>query len=194
MKSIVGFGASSMQGVGDSQGGFFSRVARRNEGSGLVFHNLGIGGNTLAEMLERRHEVPSLNPAAIVVMLGCNDLPRVGDGTPERRSNVDEYTWRVDQLLASLDAPQLFFISSFAVSEELTGVSPAVFAEYMTVSLEAATRHGYDVWDFYGETRDEAASLWAEDGLHVADDGHERIAQGLETWIAKHFPAETSSD
>ncbi len=191
MQRIVGFGASSMQGVGDSAGGSFARVARHFTDTELVFDNHGIGGNCLADMLPRVAAAMTPPPDALIVLLGCNDLPRQPDGSPEKRTTLPVYTKRVGELLGKLDAPKKLFVTSFAVAPKV-GIDPALFEAHMDAALAAARLHGYETWDLFRETRAEAAPFWADDGVHFNDDGHAYIAAHVISWIEANFAPQSN--
>ncbi len=88
---IIGFGASSMAGVGDSAGGFFRRLqnAAASQQPDLTFFNLGVSGTTTADMLARADEVTVQGNHRLIVLLGCNDVPRANDAAPHRRATLD---------------------------------------------------------------------------------------------------------
>lgn len=186
---LVGFGASSMQGVGDSQGGFLARVATHCQAHSLpvTVVNHGIGGQSTPAMLARAGELAALRPYHLAVILGCNDFPRARDGNPSGRTSRDTYTANLRRLLGALrcdDAgSRSLFISSFAVCEKRTGIPPALFADYMTAATGIARAHHYDVWDLYNETKADTAQLLAADGLHFNDTGHAFIAQRVIRWL-----------
>ena len=54
LNTIIGFGASSMQGAGDSQGGWFARAETLSADKRLRWINRGVGGNTTRDMLPIR--------------------------------------------------------------------------------------------------------------------------------------------
>lgn len=185
MKTIVGFGASSMQGIGDPGGGFFSRLPRQAALAGLPLQwkNHGIGGNTLKDMLDRAPATTALKPYDLIVILGCNDLPRTPDADPEKRSSPSEYQSRVRELLKTVRGERSLFITSFAVSREKTGVDPKLLESTMAGALAAAAALGYETWDLHSETKTDAARFWAEDGLHFNAAGHALIADRVAAWI-----------
>jgi len=186
MTTLVGFGASSMQGVGDSQGGCLRRVDLHCRERGLPVNvvNKGIGGQSTAHMLARIDALAPLRPYDLVVILGCNDLPRARDGNPAIRSSLDGYTDNLRRLLPAIRGRRSLFISSFAVSEERTGITPALFADYMDAVTGLARTSGYDIWDLYRETKDTVTLLLAADGLHFNDQGHALIAARVSAWLA----------
>lgn len=178
---LLGFGASSMQGVGDSRGGFLRRLELRVAGQYSVT-NAGVGGNTTRDMLQR---LPGLAlPAdAVIVLLGCNDLPRANDAFPQNRVTLAEYRENLDRLLSALKAPRSLFISSFFPAEHLTGIAPATFETYMTAATDLARETGYEIWDLFNETRHTTAPLLAADGMHFNDTGHAFLADRVEEWL-----------
>lgn len=173
-----------MEGEGDSQGGFFKRLAGMPESVGVEFHNRGMGGNTVKDMLERVEWVSELRPYDVIVLLGCNDLPRRDDASPQVRSSQEDYARQVRELLERVHGGgRALFVSSFEVSEARAGVAPEVFEAYMAEALRAARGLGYEIWDLHGETRGRTEPLLAADGLHFNDAGHTMIAERLTGWV-----------
>lgn len=182
---FVGFGASTVAGAGDSQGGFFKRVENSviESGTKLEFSNEGRGGETVYDMLKRAVKLEHLRPYDVVVLVGCNDMPRANDATPDVRSAKEDYVRYMASLLHYLKGRRSLFISSFLVSEEATGISPKIFGEYMSQALSLAWSTRYDIWDLYGETKDSVSKYWAPDGLHFNESGHALIAEKVENWL-----------
>jgi len=184
---VVGFGASTVAGVGDSQGGFFRRLEDKYRAaqSSLEFRNEGQGGETIYDMLKRAVKIERLKPYNIVVLLGCNDLPRANDATPEKRSVHEDYIRYLASLFYYLKGHRSLFISSFLVSEEATGISPKIFGEYMSQARSLAWSSHFDIWDLYGETKDTVSQYWTADGLHFNDAGHALIADKVDAWLSE---------
>ncbi len=190
MLHLIGFGASTVQGVGDPAGGFLSRAVELSTAVGLPvrWSNFGVGGDTTREMLGRAPQLAELRPYDLVVLLGSNDIPRPGDSEPGRRATVDEYAERIDTLLEMIRGRRSLFISSFVIAALCASPENARFARYMEAVLAAATRHQYEIWDLYAETKDKLAShLWAEDGVHFGDAGHAMIATRVVEWVERGF-------
>ncbi len=182
---LLGFGASSMQGVGDSQGGFFRRLEQRYAASGVYrFTNAGLGGNTTRDMLQRLPGL-TLPPDILIVLLGCNDLPRAADPCPQNRIPLAEYRENLIKIFSALKAPRSLFISSFLPSEELTGVSLATFEPYMAAATDLARQAGYEIWDLFHETKHTTAPLLAADGMHFNDAGHAFLADRIREWLTQ---------
>ncbi len=183
--SVVGFGASSMEGIGDPGGGFFSRLARDPALAEWTFHNLGAGGNTLADMLERAGRVAAFRPCDVVVLLGCNDLPRAGDSAPEKRSTPGEYAARAGRLFPALRGRRSLFVSSFAVSPAATGIDRETFETYGALARQAAGDAGFDIWDLYADSLGREREWLAADGLHFNARGHAFVAGRVADWVRR---------
>ncbi len=175
LNTLIGFGASSMQGVGDSQGGWFARAEELAKGRRMRWINRGVGGNTTRDMLLRVTTVTAHSPHRLVVMLGCNDMPRAGDQQTQRRTSLEEYAANLRKLLPRIAGTPSLLITSFPVAATV-GISDATFELYMSVASEVASGAGYGVWDLYAELKGRAEPYWAADGLHFNDAGHAYIA------------------
>lgn len=178
MNKLVGFGASTMEGAGDSQGGFLLRFKTKLAQAGQPYDviNLGRGGQTTQQMVSRLAEAQALQADQAVLLLGCNDLPRERDADPEARVALDDYARNLEKIFAAFLAAETVFISSFAVCPQRTGVSPEIFASYMRRALEKADAAGLRTWNLHEESLGWGDRYWAPDGLHYADAGHEMIA------------------
>lgn len=174
-----------MQGVGDPEGGFFKRLSRHPSLVALpiAFRNEGIGGNTLSDMLERAPKTAHERPYDLIVLLGCNDLPRANDKTPERRSTLASYREKTASLLAMIRGERSLFITSFAVAEKQTGIEASRFMQYVDAAISIATAQGYECWDLYRESKAGIEALLSADGLHMNAAGHRMIAERLVPWI-----------
>jgi len=178
---ILGLGASTMEGVGDSGGGFFRRTAEHfaRLDAGHTFVNQGVGGQCVLEMVERLPAAVAEHPDFVIVLLGCNDLPRAADPHPQKRTSPEIYRQRLDRIFSTLQGATNWFITSFAVDEKRTGVDPACFDRYMEQAAEAARLAGYEIWDLHRETRHRQAEFLAPDGLHYNAEGHAYMAAGV---------------
>ncbi|MBL8993337.1 MAG: SGNH/GDSL hydrolase family protein [Spirochaetia bacterium] len=185
-KLILGFGASSMQGVGDPEGGFFKRLEQlwRGRGPKPKFINQGIGGHTTRDMLSRLPQAAALSPDLTIVLLGCNDLPRNPDGSPERRTELAEYQSNLEKLFSELPGDQRLFCSSFQPDLKRCGISTENFSLYMNAARSLAEDAGWDLLDFYQMSLEWQADFYADDGMHASAKGHafmaEKILKGLE--------------
>jgi lysophospholipase L1-like esterase len=181
MDKLICFGASSAQGVGDSEGGFFKRLERKLAGAGRAFEciNCGLAGDTTSDMLARLERVKRHLPARSIIFLGSNDLPRDRDSEPHRRTGLAEYKENVEEIVKVLGGSGSLFVTPFAVCPIRTGVQPAVFSAYLKAASKIAASYQMTIWDFYTESLDFGDRYLAEDGMHYHDAGHEVIAEGL---------------
>lgn len=181
MRTLIGFGASTMQGAGDPEGGFLKRMAPHLPDWRVLNH--GIGGDTTRDMLLRAPAVHAIGADATVVLLGCNDLPRARDGSPDRRTTLADYRGNLEQILAIVKAKRSLFVTSFRVSEEKTGVSSDLLRPYMQTAMEVARAHGYDAWDLFSDTFNDGPRFWAADGMHYNAAGHQHLADRVLQWL-----------
>jgi lysophospholipase L1-like esterase len=188
-KIILGFGASSMQGVGDSAGGFFKRLENlvHKQNPNTRFLNQGIGGNTTVDMLNRLGEAISAKANVTIVLLGCNDLPRTPDSTPKRRTDLTTYRTNLDALFSKLKTDPCLFVTSFAPQFQQTGIKPDLFSQYMNEAISSAKKADWPIWDLYRESLSWPSSFYAPDGIHASDAAHEQIAQSLFTQLQAVF-------
>src|SRR5471030_1936019 len=121
MRTILGYGASTMEGVGDPKGGFFKRLQGMHPEIRWV--NLGVGGNTTRDMVARMSACQQQAPYDIVVQLGCNDFPREREAPNPRRTTLAEYTANLNTLLGTIRGERSLFVSSLRVSPDQTGVT-----------------------------------------------------------------------
>jgi lysophospholipase L1-like esterase len=179
MTKLIGFGASTMQGAGDSQGGFFKRLEAKLSGAGRArkWLNFGVGGNSTRDMLARFDAVKVHLPCPAVILLGSNDFPRAGDVWPQNRLALPDYAANLRILFAAFSHPQTLFVSSFLICPRRTGMDPAVFRSYMQTALKIAAEHWMAIWDLYAESLGFGDKYYADDGVHYNDAGHEFIAE-----------------
>jgi len=179
--TILGFGASSMQGEKDSQGGFLKRLEKALNSDAEISHivNLGVGGDTTREMLARVDAVEKHKPSCTIVLLGCNDMPREGDKAPARRTSLQEYKSNLELIFPKLCAKRSIFITSFYVSE----IQEAVFIQYMETARRLAV--GYEIWDMFQDSRSLLSGFLADDYAHFNDAGHQYICDHLLKMLAR---------
>lgn len=72
--TIVAFGDSLVLGIGATEGNDFVSVLSRN--MGMPIENLGVGGNTTAQGLDRINDVLERDPDIVLLLLGGNDYLR----------------------------------------------------------------------------------------------------------------------
>jgi len=182
-RTLIGFGASSMQGAGDAQGGWFGRAEKLANGKGgyTKWLNLGIGGNTTRDMLARADAISQMGEHDVVVMLGCNDLPRAHDPYAANRTSLGEYEQNLQRIWSKIRGSRSLLVTSFPVDVSRLGIEESQFEGYVNVATSTAQRAGFEVWDLYRQLLHgpDTPGFWAPDGLHFNDAGH--------AWIAQHF-------
>lgn len=173
--TLVGFGASSMQGAGDDEhGGFFNRL--KPHLGGITPVNFGVGGDTTRDMLRRAQAVEPHRPYDLVVLLGCNDYPRRGDETPATRTTPEEYTLNLTALLGKIRGVNSLFITSFPADPTRTGIPADVSATYVGLAKSCAANAGFRRLDLFEAIRSTGLDFLAADGLHFSPKGHAFIA------------------
>lgn len=172
--TILGFGASSMQGVGDSKGGFFKRLERPS----LVLINKGKGGDTTTDMAARLEPLRAIERDWTVILLGCNDMPRGNDGQPQKRNSLDMYRRNLTTIFSELRSRNNLFITSFLVRAGV--VDHGLFADYMRVAMEEVNGvGGYQIWDLHAASKAFGDRYLAPDGVHYNDAGHQFICDDV---------------
>lgn len=180
MRTILGIGASTMAGAGDNLGGFFNRLARQRADRRMV--NFGVGGFKVKDMLAITGGVAVHRPFRSLVLLGCNDVPRIREGIEQPRTSVADYAALLDRLLGQVRGDEGgVFVSSFQPDPERSGVAVRTMDTYMAEALRLARSHGYEIWDLYHELRQspKLADYWAADGLHFNAAGHTFLAERI---------------
>lgn len=142
-------------------------------------HNLGIGGNTTDDMVARLDTVIELQPEAVALLVGTNDL-----GT---RKSVEHLVRNIEFVLVTLrralpGARMLvqsimprggeFAAQIQDANRHLRQFAPSVNAQYL------------DLWPALAQEDGEIDPAFSDDRLHLNDDGYERwlseLRPGLE--------------
>ena len=175
IKTILGFGASSMQGVKDSKGGFLRRLEQNLNRDSKKFNvvNLGVGGDTTRDMLARIDVVEKHQPNCAIILLGCNDMPRAGDGESARRTSLEEYAANLKRIFPKLRSKRSIFLTSFYVK----WIKEDLFVQYMETAKTLAA--GYEIWDLFHDSRPLLSNYLADDFVHFNDEGHQYICDHL---------------
>ena len=185
-----------MAGAGDSQGGFFRRTqdAVAAVRPDWEFINQGVGGDTTCAMLARVGDAVGEDAHDLIVMLGCNDLPRANDSRPQIRTTPGEYEQNLRKLLPQIKGGFSLFITSFPVCADRTGVADDLLASSMSAARTIASESGYEIWDLFGELQGtDLTPYWAADGLHFNDAGHAMITARLTHYLTTRYrPASLS--
>lgn len=157
MVSIVFLG-DSITNHGDWEGWF----------PGVEVHNLGVSGDTSADVLERLGEVVALNPQMVSLLIGTNDFGNHG-------RSVEHVVRNTELLLANLrrELPDAAILvhsilprgREFAdrvrdANRHLRQFAPAVGAEYL------------DLWPAFALEDGEVDPRFSDDRLHLTEAGY----------------------
>ncbi len=136
--------------------------------------NLGVGGDTTEQVLERLREVIEKNPSTVVVMVGTNDLAW-RRGVEQIVRNLESILWR---LRHELPNARILVQSVLPRDRELADrvreinihirqFSPTVKAEWV------------DLWPVFAEEDGEIKPEYSDDRLHLNEAGYEAWAEVL---------------
>lgn len=184
-KAVVFLGDSITQGWGADFGGRFA---------GMKLANRGIGGDTTRGMLIRLEEdVLALNPSAIVMLLGTNDIEIGVDPEAIGRN--------FQKILAAIKARQpevpIVLCRMFPSSPEKN--RPPQTIRRVNALYEAAVKGDpqvtvLDTWTLFADATGNANPIWFKDLLHLNPEGYERWAAALRPIFATLGFIETEPD
>lgn len=183
--AVVFLGDSITQGWGDSF---------KNRFPGMKLANRGIGGDTTRGMLIRLEEdVLSLDPKAIVLLMGTNDIG-VGIDAEVIGSNFEKI---IAAIKAHDQMVPIVLCRIFPSSAEKK--RPASSIQKANDRLEAIVKGDgqitvLDTWTLFANEEGEARSDWFPDRLHLNDDGYAKWASALRPIFATLGLSETGPD
>ena len=168
--SVVFFGDSITQGWG---------VDFRGKFTGMKLANRGIGGDTTRGMLIRvKEDVLALNPAAIVLLLGTNDI--------EVGLDPDVIGRNFKKILAAIKAnsPSVPIILCRIFPSSAERSRPRETIERVNALYEAAVKGDpqvtvLDTWTLFADKSGNADPQWFKDLLHLNVAGYDRWALAL---------------
>jgi len=183
--AVVFLGDSITQGWGD---------AFRNRFPGMKLANRGIGGDTTRGMLIRLEEdVLSLDPKAIVLLMGTNDI---GVGI-----DAEVIGRNFEKIVAAIKAhdrnvPIVLCRIFPSAAEKKRPVSAIQKANERLEAIVKGDRQitVLDTWTLFANEEGEARSDWFPDRLHLNDDGYEKWASALRPIFATLGLSETCPD
>jgi lysophospholipase L1-like esterase len=156
--------------------------------------NRGIGGQTTPQMLVRMFpDVIDLNPAAMILLAGTNDVAR--NTGPSTLTMIEENIQAIAEL-AKVHGIQVILCSVTPVSDYTrrpmsTGRPPADILKLNTWMKDYAGRTGVVYADYFSVLVDEKGMLKdgiSADGLHPNAKGYELMAPVAEGAIQKALP------
>lgn len=182
MRTFVAVGDSFTEGLQDEQGpdrrhrGWADRVAAalaEREG-GIRYANLAVRGRLLGEVVAEQVPVARrLEPDLVSFQAGGNDILRP-------RADLPAILDRYDRAVAGLPGRAILFTVVLRTGGGRTaGRLAARFAEYNSGVRATAQRHGATVVDLAEVAVMRDPRVWHEDRLHLAPEGHARIAAAV---------------
>lgn len=145
----VGWGDSLTAGSGGYFGSYYEEVIRQSKGRFVSLGNLGVGGETAQQVFARRESVYALNPDAVFICVGQNNIALGTLLTPG--GTLSDIETEVDALLARGIIPILV-----PLAPDNAPASVALKGVFNSVLAYIANKHGcpiyYDLWDAIRDT------------------------------------------
>ncbi|RJK94202.1 SGNH/GDSL hydrolase family protein [Vallicoccus soli] len=161
------------RGWADRLAGHLDAHARARGGPGTGYANLAVRGRLLGAVLDEQLPVALASGADLVSLVaGGNDVLRPG-------SDVDALAEAVETAVAALRATGADVLLATGADPR---DSPVVrrtrgrAATYNAHLWSVAARHGCAVVDLWGMRALRDWRMWAEDRIHLAPEGHRRVA------------------
>jgi lysophospholipase L1-like esterase len=184
--AVVFLGDSITQGWGADFKGLFP---------GMKLSNRGIGGDTTRGMLIRLEEdVLSLNPSAVVMLLGTNDI-EVGIEPAAIGRNFEKI---LAEIKSKLPQVPIVLCRMFPSSSEKK--RPAEMIKQVNALYEAAVKGDaqvtvLDTWSLFADSKtNDADAKWFKDLLHINPEGYARWAAALRPVFATLGLSETTEE
>jgi lysophospholipase L1-like esterase len=142
--------------------------------------NLGVGGDTTEQVLERLQDVIDLAPETVIIMVGTNDL--AWKRTVEQIvRGVESILWKLHQELPDARVIVQSVLPRGAdyaerikdVNIHLRQFAPTVKAEWV------------DLWPVFADDADELRSELSDDKLHLTADGYQMWVEQLRNHLAQ---------
>ena len=184
-KAVVFLGDSITQGWGP---------AFREKFSGMKLANRGIGGDTTRGMLIRLQEdVLSLNPSAIVLLMGTNDI-EVGVEPAAIGRNFDKIIAAIKQHDTHVPIVLCRMFPSSAEKKR-----PRELIDQVNALFDATVKSDpqvtlVDTWTLFANGEGDADPKWFPDLLHLNAEGYDRWAAALRPVFATLGFLETEPD
>ena len=183
--AVVFLGDSITQGWGDDFRGQFP---------GMKLANRGIGGDTTRGMLIRlKEDALSLNPSAIVMLMGTNDIG-VGIDAGAIGRNVEKIIAAIKKSDPSVPIVLCRIFPSSAEKKR-----PVSEIQKANEQLESIVKGDpqitvLDTWTLFANESGDARSEWFPDLLHLNEEGYSKWASALRPIFATLELAETQAD
>lgn len=166
----------------------------RDKFSGMKLANRGIGGDTTRGMLIRlKEDVLSLNPSAIVLLLGTNDV--------EVQIDAGAIGRNFEKILAAIKqhnpTTPVVLCRVFPSSAEMK--RPKDIIQRVNELFDTAVKGDpqvtvVDTWTLFADETGDADAKWFRDRLHLNAEGYDRWAEALQPIFATLGFVETEPD
>ncbi|MFM7750206.1 MAG: GDSL-type esterase/lipase family protein [Opitutaceae bacterium] len=183
--AVVFLGDSITQGWGNDFKGAFA---------GMKLANRGIGGDTTRGMLIRLQEdVLSLNPAAIVLLLGTNDL-EVGIAPEAAGRNFAKITAAIKAHNPRMPVVVCRVMPSAAAKKRPREAVAALNAGFEGVVRGDPQFTVIDTWALFATAEGDMDAAWSKDQLHLNPEGYARWGAALRPIFATLGFLDTAPD
>ena len=166
----------------------------RNKFSGMKLANRGIGGDTTRGMLIRlKEDVLSLNPSAIVLLLGTNDIEvqidagAIGRNFEKILAAIKQHNPKTPVILCRMFPSSADMKRPKETIQQVNGLYDAAVKGDSQVTV-------VDTWTLFADQTGDADSKWFRDRLHLNAEGYDRWAAALQPVFATLGFVETQPD
>jgi lysophospholipase L1-like esterase len=208
---VIAFGDSLIYGYGDPiNGGWVEQLRRKwmansygqlaNQGTGHVLYNLGVRGDTAAQVNQRleqefllRGELRNKLPDLMILSVGVNDSPRVGKRSSRSMTDYDRFTLEIVNLLdKAQNLCPVIFVGMVPVDESKMPFLDCLHFNhedqfrYKEVTKSACQVRNipyldiFDIWQERGQNW--ISDRLCEDGLHPNSEGYLALFQDICNW------------
>jgi len=139
--------------------------------------NLGVGGDTTDDLLERIDDVIAHGPGTVVLLIGTNDLAW--------RRGAEHIVRNIETILVTLrrELPATQMLVQSILPREHIYAKTIKEANRHLWQFASTVRAQYlDLWPVFAQPNDSIDPRFSPDGLHLNDAGYE-------TWLAELRPA-----
>jgi len=200
---ITAFGDSLIYGYGDPVNGGWVECLRRHwmgAESGHILYNLGVRGDTAAQVNQRldrefllRGELRNKLPDLIILSVGVNDSPRVGKLTGKNITDRDRFGLEIANLLDKAQSLcPIVFVGMVPVNEaKMPFLKCLHFNHEDQFCYKNATKLAcqirnipyLDIFDLWQERGEEwICDRLCADGLHPNTEGYRSLYQDIYSW------------
>ena len=199
-KQLVVIGDSSVYGWGDKEGGWCERL--RKDWSKFenfpIIYPLGVRGDGIEKVSLRwekewssRGEIRRNKPKAILLNVGLNDTPRIGQKNGRHQLEINGFEYGLERLIFEMKSQtQVFVIGLTPVDEDKMPFAGCLWYSndfchsYERRMEEVCINQNVPFLPTFREMySDNRSKNWiAEDGIHLNEHGHLWIYQRLKSW------------